>query len=230
MAALWRDAAQSWPAGFADTRSGRNSAFLLEEMAGLGILREVRATRAFALRNPNVVTLLGTEDEILGKLQAAHTWEAAPRYEADKFRRTLAQGAPERLSPLTALQEGEIRIQSDCVAVVRGTKAAGCDDLQGALSQLFARGESDRRERVQNARRFAKLLDRENKSGSLAVFVPAATAWMTRGWRLRWSGSARFCSERVFTAVVFAECFPPLPPRWPHSAGRRAVADARACA
>jgi|GEM_PF-2780093 len=208
VAEIWREARQYWPKGFVDTQAEEEFRVLLEEMAGLGILREVRETRAFALRNPNVVTLLGAKDEIETKLLAAADWEAAQRYEPEKFRRTLANGV-DRLSPLTAMQENELRNQSDCVVVVRGSKAGGFDDLPSALRQLFGSENLVLANMCRTPADLHKLLDRDNKSGAQAVFVPSETPWDGTWLTTALERLARFHSERVFTAVVFAECYPP---------------------
>ncbi len=142
--AIRDEAAYFWPKGFEEMRTDDEFRSLLEEMVGLGILRQASATNRFALRNPNVMMLLGTDEEIVRRLDAAKTWEPALRYEADKFRRIIAERPHPVFSPLTAQSEGELRATENRVAVAYGLPAAGLEDLQAAMESdgLFGKART----------------------------------------------------------------------------------------
>ena len=52
-----------WPSGFYQTTDSQFSV-LLDEMVGLGVLRSVDDAQRYALRNPNILLLLGNTDDI----------------------------------------------------------------------------------------------------------------------------------------------------------------------
>ncbi|MCY4373799.1 MAG: hypothetical protein OXC31_08450 [Spirochaetaceae bacterium] len=128
-----------WPHGFADmepfTERFRS---LLDEMGGLGVLRKV-GTGNYTLRNPNVLLLMGTTDEIADNL--LRTREPPQEFEPDLFRARDPQmsDGPSR-SPLTYRQEDLLRTRSNGVSVICGLKAAGFDNV---LRFLKARAASE---------------------------------------------------------------------------------------
>lgn len=132
-----RDAAlDSWPAGFAEMRTDDEFRGLLEEMVGLGILRQVSGVNRFALRNENVTTLLGTQEEIERHLDSAKTWEPALKYEAHKFRRHIASRPRLIFSPLTAQQENDLLAAENRVVILYGVEAAGLAAIPDAMESL----------------------------------------------------------------------------------------------
>ena len=116
---IQRDAVAWWPVGFeADRQRSKDSlredlVVLLNEMCGLGILRR-DANDHYYLRSPNVVSLLGSPNDIEKVLEAASEWDVAPPYSPDSFRTpTSAMGDRSHWrSPLTARQETLIRDQA----------------------------------------------------------------------------------------------------------------------
>src|SRR5690349_19986325 len=95
-----------WSEGFADDASEHSFQVLLEEMVGLGILRTTTADQC-TLRSPNVVSLMGTRDDIENAPVRAR--EAPPDYEAATFRSALRKPSGMidsiRRNPLTDRQE-----------------------------------------------------------------------------------------------------------------------------
>ena len=57
-----------WPEGFQNSASEDAIRALLDEMVGLGVLRSV-GVGSYTLRSPNVVSLMGTEEEITRVLE-----------------------------------------------------------------------------------------------------------------------------------------------------------------
>ena len=123
-----------WERGFLDCRSEESFRVLLEEMVGLGVLQEVDGR--FALRTPNVKSLLGTEDEIEAKLVRSALEEPAPAFEAHVFR-TSDQKEVWKRNPLTVIQESSLRAEKNAVTVLFGTRAAGLDDVALFLTRAF---------------------------------------------------------------------------------------------
>lgn len=127
-----------WSEGFKGKSHDEIKA-LLEEMAGLGILRDADNGK-FALRSPNVVLLMGTEEEIVEALIAQR--EPPIEYEPNTFRAALPKSATKtdanRRSPLTALQQAELVNTERQISIIFGTEAAGLDDLPSFVKREFA--------------------------------------------------------------------------------------------
>ena len=126
-----------WARGFHDCRSEEDFRVLLDEMVGLGVLQE--ADGRFALRTPNVKSLLGTQDEIESKLMRSAQEEPVPAFEAHLFR-TSDQKEVWKRNPLTAIQESSLHAERNAVSVLFGTRAAGLDDLNSFLARAFGNG------------------------------------------------------------------------------------------
>jgi hypothetical protein len=127
-----------WDQGFAEDRSEDTFRALLDEMVGLGILRQTDAGR-YRMRTGNVGLLLGTPEDIDAALVTLAEQEAPAAYEAQSFRRPIqAPRRPDYLrSPLTALQESEVQRRENGVVVAFGTEAAGLSDLRAGLPQVM---------------------------------------------------------------------------------------------
>jgi hypothetical protein len=125
-----------WPQGFRSDTSEEYFRVLLDEMVGLGILRMVDGDR-YALRSPNVISLMGTEEEIEAQLLSSR--EAPPDYEPAAFRAALrVANDVSRRSPLTALQESELRSRTkNGVSIIFGCSAAGLEELSPFLVSSF---------------------------------------------------------------------------------------------
>lgn len=136
---LIRDRAlECWPKGFADRN--RVSLFddLVDEMEGLGILRQVAADR-WTLRSTAVTRLLGTRDEVETKLIEFLDREGPNEFDPKSHRRLLEaakgyENADGRPSPLTLVQERELLADPTPVKLVFGTPVADVDLVSLALS------------------------------------------------------------------------------------------------
>jgi hypothetical protein len=201
---LRRDAEQFWPAGFRDLRTDHQFRVLLEEMVGLGVLRAAGDGARFALRNRNVVLLLGTQEQIESELHEAKHWEPALKYEADKFRQLLSPQEC-RFSPMTAQQEGELRTRENRVIVLFGTTAGGWSDVSLIAKRLF--GESvERYSHYQTIEQFSAGL--EQMSGSRRqphslTLIPAETDWDDRWLDAALQRVKSFTAQDKFSTILF---------------------------
>ena len=117
-----------WSEGFEDVEP-RTDRFrsLLDEMVGLGVLRKVGDHR-YTLRNPNVLMLMGTAEEIEEHLLKPR--ELPQEVDPATFRAHDPRGteSPSR-SPLTYQQEGSLRVMKNGVSILCGLPASGYEDV-----------------------------------------------------------------------------------------------------
>ena len=119
-----------WPEGF--DHDDREFNVLLQEMEGLGVLRSVVETSRYTLRNPNVLLLLGSRDEISRVLDKPR--EKPKRFDKSSFHARFSEKDSTLFCPLTYEQESKLR-KGGGVAVVTGCSAAGIKDLKRFLSK-----------------------------------------------------------------------------------------------
>jgi hypothetical protein len=137
---LREEAMYWWPEGFKDSSSHDAIRALADEMVGLGVLRSA-GPGTYALRSPNVLLLMGDQDNILRQLDRKR--EIPIEYEPGVFRSAFRRNDseqsvdPARRSPLTAQQESELRSRANGVSVILGSTAAGQRDLEPFLSLAF---------------------------------------------------------------------------------------------
>ena len=127
-----RDTAlRQWSHGFED-KSNYMFEVLLDEMVGLGILREEK-DKKFAIRTRNLRMLLGDNDEIARRFSDAREVRLAPKPTPSQFRRVLSD---RRLSSLTAGHEGRLLSSYESgggVGLIFGTRLAGLDRVRESL-------------------------------------------------------------------------------------------------
>lgn len=174
----------TWPEGFRESDGEDVFLALLDEMVGLGILRHVR-DHYFALRSPNVVLLMGTDEEISAKLDRRR--EPPVEYEPDTFRVAYRDegrdGAVDhaRRSPLTALQEAELHPRANGVSIIAGCRAAGRDDLTAFLKLAYGPEyllqPTFPADRAGFKREIARVLAGRADGGATVVLVPTHVAW-----------------------------------------------------
>jgi len=197
-----REAVYFWERGFLDSRSEEDFRSLLDEMVGLGVLRDVAGH--FALRSPNILSLLGTQDEIESKLVSSSSETPPPPFEAHLFR-TSDQEQNWRRNPLTVLQESELHVDKNNVTILYGTRAAGLDDVSRFLLRSFGTAFSftcgpELTDRYKFQARLAEIRE-QRKSGTTLVLVqgcPWTDSWIDEA--LDWS-SKKAVSK--FSSVLF---------------------------
>ncbi len=124
-------AREVWPKGFSDTNEDA-LAGLLEELVGLGILLKERGG-GYRLRSPNVLRLLGSEDEILEELGRFGDAEFEEPADPHVIHRVFNEWTP---SPFTLAQETELLTPQNGLDIVLGSAASGLDLVVPSLRTL----------------------------------------------------------------------------------------------
>ncbi|MEP6514752.1 sigma-70 family RNA polymerase sigma factor [Microcoleus vaginatus] len=174
-----------WSEGFAGRSSEDEILALLEEMVGLGVLRETDAGY-FTLRSSNLALLMGTQPEIEAELLRPR--EAPPEYEPATFRSPLAKNkADSRRSPLTVQQESELLRREYGVSIIFGCQAAGIDDLRVFMEAAFSKKDckihylENLSERSDFSQRLTEISNRRKKDTTTLVVVSPTTPW-SKDW------------------------------------------------
>lgn len=179
---------------------------LLQEMVGLGVLREVPPGR-FTLRNPNVLLLLGSATEIGEELLRER--ELPVEYEPRVYRMALsADPTGLRRSPLTVSQVADVVARENGVVIVAGSEAAGVRDVQDAVHAatetgfftVMESGDSGGLSAFQ--RTLDKLGDRKT-GGTTVLFVGPDCPWSASWVQHARSRVERLKSEKNPVRVVF---------------------------
>ncbi|MEO8154217.1 MAG: hypothetical protein ABI605_14195 [Rhizobacter sp.] len=207
---LWKDCATSWwPEGF-KTTSERDFLALLEEMVQLGVLSPAKGSDRYSLRNPNVLLLLGSRQEIENTLGA----EREPRieFESTIFRPALGKRVddPAR-SPLTYRQLDEVVQMRNSVLLVAGCAASGLNNLLAGLREQPGMSDTGRFvqiDRPTTRAAFSQELDKEVQrrigEGLTVMLVPATVPWDAE-WVLAARAKLKALrSTTSFVSVVFA--------------------------
>ncbi len=132
---LLRLAREWWPQGFdqVDTEALRG---LLGEMVGLGILVHNLDENQYLLRSPNLVRLMGTEEDIEDRLLELLDKPKPTQFQPDSHHRLLDDRG-RRYSPLTLVEEGRLQQTGRSgVSLVFGSQALGFDVLDRALIRM----------------------------------------------------------------------------------------------
>ena len=174
-----RDSALSeWPEGFTSDSSFWMFELLLEEMVGLGILREA-SDKHYAIRTRNLRMLLGNDDEIERRFVDAKSKRPPAIFDPAQFRSTLKDDTP---SSLTADQERKVLSGGRVLGIIMGSRMAGLDRIGDSLLQAGNEREEDLNvEQVRPASLQPTLdrLSRSRKAGTHVVLVDARGAWDT---------------------------------------------------
>ncbi|WP_332987589.1 MULTISPECIES: AAA family ATPase [unclassified Microcoleus] len=175
-----------WSEGFAGRSSEDEILALLEEMVGLGVLRETNAGY-FTLRSSNLALLMGTQSEIEAELLRPRA--APPEYEPATFRSPLLvkDKADSRRSPLTVQQESELLRREYGVSIIFGCQAAGIDDLRVFMEAAFSKKISpfhyleNLSDRADFSQRLTEISTRRPKKSTTLTVVSATTPW-SKDW------------------------------------------------
>lgn len=190
-----------WPEGF--RISDLEFRMLLDEMDGLGVLRVVGDDR-YTLRNPNVLLLLGSAEQIEKTLEKPRSLPST--YEPASFRARYPKEGPrvKRRGPLTYRQEDLLRRPG--VAVISGCRAAGLFDVTTFLSQ-----RSEQRNGADDFRVLPLAADLEAFRKQLGALPPDgdAVSVLLLPLETRWDGAwleeaGRFCSRRKASRLRLA--------------------------
>ena len=139
-------ALSEWPGGFLTDPSNTTFEVLLEEMIGLGVLRETSPgsfvnfldahaeqsqDRRFSIRTRSLRVLLGNDAEVERRYEDSKT-RKIPTFDSSRFRRTINNI---EIAPLTAAQEELLLFDQLYVGLVFGTKLSGLDQVRESLCQ-----------------------------------------------------------------------------------------------
>ncbi|MFJ3662496.1 hypothetical protein ACIPPM_18770 [Streptomyces sp. NPDC090119] len=138
-AELLEEAHQIWPEGF-PLNSERQLTIFLDEMVGLGLLIKLPAEeRAYAMRSPNVVNMLGNRNELKSELHDTE-FDLPYDYNPRSARRSVGiMRGVQRMSPLTEGQFDEMLAHSTRTSIVPCTRALG-DHLVESGLRLYGEG------------------------------------------------------------------------------------------
>jgi hypothetical protein len=190
-----------WPEGFRDT-SELDFRVLLDEMVGLGVLRRLTGEH-YVLRNPNVLLLLGNQEEIEAVLVKDR--EPAVEFESASFRPLLrrAPASAER-NVFTYQQLSRLLQRANSITVVTGTPAAGIGGVVTSLEDYLGKEAAPvvldnctDRQSFGNALSTA-LVERE-KDLVTAFVVPDTSPWTEM-----WIAEARQRLDRLKSGNKFA--------------------------
>ena len=171
-----------WPAGFRDSVLSESLRVLLDEMVGLGILR-ITGDGKYALRNPNVITLLGTKEDIENNLLEIQKEEPPLEYEPATFRsayRVDGKVEPARRNPLTAQQEAKLKDSQYGVSIISGCEASGLLDLENFIKSALGDKFFNKPETIIDRTNFTKYLstmDDRQKFGTTLLLITPQTPW-----------------------------------------------------
>jgi hypothetical protein len=136
LAELRDQALVDWPVGFGDADAVADFRALLDELVDLGLLRQVRFD-VYALRNPNVLQILGDADAVGRRYKEALT--AEPELDgARQHRRCIGPSQDGFLSPLSGQQEASLLEARNDVCVIAGLDVAGISGVDAAIRALPA--------------------------------------------------------------------------------------------
>ncbi|MFE0389077.1 hypothetical protein ACFW1F_34165 [Streptomyces bungoensis] len=136
---LLEAAHEIWEEGF-PLNSERQLTIFLDEMVGLGLLIRVPGEeRAYAMRSPNVVNMLGTRNELQSELNDTE-FDLPYDYNPRAARRSIGTSrGVQRMSPLTEGQFGDMLSHPTRTTLVPCSRALGDDHVERGL-RLYGGG------------------------------------------------------------------------------------------
>jgi len=194
----------AWPEAFKKMET-EELVSLLEEMVGLGLLSKVGSVfgSMYRLRSPNVIHLLGGEEQILEVLAEYATKPYTPTGRFD-HRAKLKNNQPD---PLVVAQHNTIKSAQTGMVLIVGTRALGLDRVQDSLASIadeyhfgFKIGvEKIKGSLVQDIHNFASKRNMEMKAGGLILWLdgretpqPAEVLIDLHGWLLKLHADKKF--------------------------------------
>ena len=203
-----------WKAGFASDQKGsaalevENFRLLLQEMCGLGILREV-STGKFTLRSPNVAALLGSDVNIENVLCNAENWVTPEPYSPETFRgasRTTQLNCNWR-SPMTAIQEAILLENANNVVIISGCNASGIEEVVPRLDEKFGAQCLIKLNPKAEFSHFEKMMDslKGRQEEKTLLVVPYSSTWTPAWVESAKTRLARFSSNNRVGIVFLAD-------------------------
>ena len=194
-----------WSEGFHDVEYGTERfRSLLDEMVGLGVLRTTQ-NRRYTLRNPNILLLMGSQDEITDNLLRERQLPQEFKREIYRARDPLKPDAPKR-SPLTFYQEDYLRKSENCVTVLCGLQASGLDDVVPFLQSRNSEDQVVELVGVFDRNTFEKKLkrlDQDRQKGTTVYIVPNTEPWSEDWVKTALNRMSRLRAKGRYSHVVF---------------------------
>ena len=197
-----------WPEGFKDIEPYTDGLrVLLDEMAGLGVLRVVdEQSGRYTLRNPNVLLLMGTKEEIADNLLRDR--EPPQEFEREYFRARHPQKQnddPSR-SPLTFQQEDILRAERNGISLICGIPAAGFDDVLPFLKARVGNDSVIEFSDVYEQREFEKelkLLLSKRPDGTTICVISHTVPWSEKWVQAALVQIDRLSAKGRYLQIVF---------------------------
>ena len=124
-----------WPLGFEEVRTEFLRG-LLGEMVGLGILVHNLDENQYLLRSPNLVRLMGSEEDIENRLLELSVRSQPTQFQPDS-QHLLLDEQGRSYSPLTLVEEGRLQqTRQSGVSLVFGSQALGLNVMDQALDRM----------------------------------------------------------------------------------------------
>jgi hypothetical protein len=194
-----------WAKGFAKDNSFEGFRTTLDEMVGLGVLRKTSGDR-YALRSANILTLLGSKEDIAHALLDVTQTVPPPEYEAGTFRRSRRDD-PWLRSPLTAQQESDLFARENGVSILFGSGISGLDRVAAFLRETCEQPLLREVEGGKDVLAFQVALRDIKADGPEGVFL--LVVGTECGWSEKWVEHAvdhvgrKTRSEKRFLRVLF---------------------------
>lgn len=130
------ETARDWyPSKIGDKGTDHSFRVLLDEMVGLGVLKELPDGR-YGLRSPQLLPFLGTPNEIEAELQKTPIEKY--HYRAEDYReRVDSKGERSRWAPLTAKQMTMVKQEAHGVSVILGSRNLGLTETATYLEHVY---------------------------------------------------------------------------------------------
>ena len=180
---------------------------LLEEMVGLGILRRAESPDHYALRNPNVLNLIGSRGAVERLLEDAHKWEPVEVYDPTKFRGQISEKDKTLRSPLNAAQELKLKSETNQVCIVCGCPAGQLEKVDEAISYRFGKDGFVRvllgHEDLSHFQSELAKLGNRKSGGTTLIVVPDNVQWDRRWIEEARNRVSRFKKAKGAVCVVF---------------------------
>ena len=184
-----------WPEGFNEEVTPERFKGFLDEMQGLGVLSVSQDGNYYRLRSPNLVTLMGSHDQIEEKMSTLISSRPPGEGDLESYHAFLENGA---FSPLSFSEERLITNPRSGVVLVFGTGAAGFNNLEPALKRLTP-AESGVMERISIAAHNSEAMKQQLTTFMRQYSQSASFMIVLR----KMDGDADRMAEEVMGAVQF---------------------------
>ena len=193
------EARREWTKGFGETFRHDEIRGLLDEMIGLGIL--VKTNDRYELR-PNVLRLLGTEDQIQDRFLETMDYDPPPEFDPNSFRRPLNGKNEGRRSPFTFAQESDILKSENGIRLIFGSEALGIKQVFDAVKvavedsagQVYSLADD-----VQSSTQLQAWLQKcigDQEEGYVVPIIPLEKAGSEPNNLIEWIKTARDIANR----------------------------------